>query len=396
MSWEDVLAQYFFDQMIMSVGWYSYLPQIYHRSKSNSCINATIAAASSFLAANQLQEPSMLHRAMQQYGIALQAVNVAIAHPERSLEDQTLFSILLLNVLDDLTGQKSCMSGSHLSGCAALLKLREARGFHSEYTPHIAHSIVIQTQQLLMQGQDVGTCIAGEQTFLASLWKQSLTTPAAKLSALSYEVGKIKNAATQLKFADRSISKRDYESRLSTLVGLIDKLDTDLKTWRTCDNPRWTQKSTTFDLQLNESNNTDYYSDFQVSKILNHWRVARILLHSTKLAVIERLLPRNTQLHSDQRNWEFGKDGSMRIINEMLSDIIASIPFHMHEIDGEGRPCSGHSQRVLGGCALIWPLHMVLQCAWASQASKIDAARALRMIGDVLGVKQALVYLRRV
>lgn len=298
--------------------------------------------------------------ARRTYGAALQSINASLAHPKKCLEDETLTSILLLNILDKLTGYSVVPSISHLNGCAQLLKMREERGFRTDRTHDLAHSIVIQTQPWLVQGVPVDDDTHG------LLWRMT-QTPAAELAVLSREVGKL---------------RQDMFSSVLSLVEQVETLEAKMNGWRTYCELRWVPKDTT-------KTQATYYPDIRVAKLWNFWRVSRIILHSTMIGLVDRATPHQML----GRDLNALRANSVQIINTMTADIAASIPFHLQQIDARGLPCTRESQRVLGGCALLWPLQMLLEFEWTPACQKIVALEALKVISNCFGVHQARMFL---
>jgi hypothetical protein len=389
-SWDTALTQFFFDQILMPVGWYSHLPQLHYQAPPDSCIRVTISAASLFVAANQSNDAGMLQKARRTYGAALQAVNGSIAHPERCLEDETLACVLLLHVLDHLTGHSSVPSMSHLNACAQLVKMREAKGFRTGRTHDLAHSVVIQAQPWLMQGLPVDGGTLGNEAIHKWLWMLTSQTPAARMAALSLEVGRLRNRAIRL----LTNGIHGISSLIHSLDHLIEdmiSLEARIADWQTHCEPRWVQMKTTLRTPNGEETQASYYSDIQVSKVWNYWRVSRITLNSMMISLVDH--GQSHQISIPGRNLDALKANSAQIINSMISEIVASVPFHLQQIDTRGRPSTQRSQRVLGGFALIWPLQMLLTCKWSLACHKTVAVETLHVISNVFGISQARLFL---
>lgn len=372
----------------MPVGWYSFLPELYHQASTDACIKATLLATSCFLAANQLQDAGMLQKARGAYGSALRAVNAAIADPQRSLEDETLASILLLNVLDDIAGNSSFLACSHVYGCAQLIRIRETKGYRTKCSRDLAHSVIIQIQPPLMQGLEVETDLFEQDCISDWLWERSQSSPTSEVATFSLRVRRISRTICRALSEDGDTA--EYSARLISLVEDAMCVELAMAEWYKRQDGRWARKSAT--LRGKDSPFVDYYSDIQVAKVWNYWRVARILLHGVLLDAIDRI---TTSSYTFGRGLELLRRNSLIIMERMLSGIAASIPFHLQRIDEQGRPTTQVSQRALGGRALMWPLKMMLECRWSTATHRNEAVQALHFIGDVVGVKQAVTYLRQ-
>lgn len=392
MVWSPILSQLFFHQVSVPVGWYTLLPQLHVQAPPRSCLRLTVAAASLFLASNQLRDDGLLQRARFLYGAALQAINAALASPKLRLQDETLASILLLNVADDVMGHNSFVGGSHLGGCAELMKLRDARRYRTACTPFLAHSVVIQTQPHLLRGRRDAHSVPLDEPVHQWLWEQTPEAPAAAVSAFCLAVGKVRDVALKLFSLDKS-GQSDGTALLSLMQNIV-KLDNGAVGWNLQGGAKWIRHSTTVTSAAGKEARAEYYADLQVSKVWNHWRVGRIILHDAVLSAARRL--KSYPACSRGVSLDAVEERSLYIIRDMIADILASIPFHFAEISAAGLPCSVQSQPVLGSCALMWPLQITLQCQWISAAQKTHAGEALRSMSSVVGVKQALMPVEKV
>lgn len=382
-AWDDVLSQLFFEQNIMSVGWYAFLPQLYYQALPHTGLRQAVLAASYFLAANQLKDPGILRLAQLKYGLALRLVSSAIAGV-RALDDDTLASILVLNIVDDITGQSNLSLNSHLNGCAELVKLRSATPSRTARSVDLVHSVMIQMQPSLIQGHELPAASINDSCTGEWLWQEVKPPPSITVSTLSAKIGQLSKKTKQLlsRFADDG----QVCSSLTALLedGMV--LEESMLQWSGQQKARWEIKATEV-----MGSSVHFYADIQVAKVWNHWRVARIILHSTLLAIIEHLDQQPAGLEAGLRS---AHDESLTIVQEMLSDISASIPYHIHEIDEKGRRSNQIQQRVLGGRALMWPLKMILDCKWSAPSQRGDAVETLHLISDGFGIKQAAVFLR--
>lgn len=315
-------------------------------------------------------------------------MNSAISHAQQRLQDETLCSVLILNILDDVTGQKSFAAGTHLTGCAQLLKLREDQDFWTSCTQDLAHSIVIQTQAQVVRNYQ-----PDHESSKGWLCNQTFERPAALIYEWCLEIGRLS------KTASRSLqSNGDPESGLGTaLLAVIQKarqLDSLGVNWYMRGGSRWSYQTIYLYSSSEHLTTVDYYSDVQVAKVWNQYRSARIILHEIVVAATQCLQKFDSSRENDYLVATERK--SLSIITSMLSGICQSIPFHLQKIDSSGRQCSPQSQRVLGGCALIWPLETVLRCRWREAHHRDQVTGALNEIGYVVGVRQALVSLAQV
>lgn len=383
----DVLTEFFFNQSVMPVGWYSFLPKLHLQTPPDGCLRAALFATSCFLAANQFQDAEMMQKAQRRYGIALRAVNAAIADPICSLQDETLVSILLLNILDDITGQNSFGSYCHLEGCAQLIKRRQENDFQTENSHDLAHSIVMQIQPAILEGHRQHTGTLNKDLIGRWLCHQSIPSPAVEILSFCLQINRLGKKILEA-FTQNTATGQDCTLLLIMLLEDGMNLERSMAKWCIFHDKRWERRCSATVIKNNVP--LHYYSDIQVAKTWNHWRVARIVLHTLLLDLVSRL---QVSVREFQGNFDILHVNSSTIIKRMLSEISASIPYHLQQIDNKGRITTQTSQRALGGRALIWPLKMVMRCKWTINLYKQEASETLRFIGEVIGFKQAIAFL---
>ena len=121
--------------------------------------------------------------------------------------------------------------------------------------------------------------------------------------------------------------------------------------------------------------------------IWNKHRAARIILHQTFLEVFSSTMVGGA-CNSKSRDWSAI---SLSIIQNMIKDILASIPFSLGDVptsDTTGPPMS------IGGYFLVWVLRVVIRCTFASTEQKYAARSILLRIGRLCGISYATVIAR--
>ncbi len=376
LSNQEILIGHFFDQVLIPVGWYTHLPQLYQRSPDTGPLRLTIRAASFFLAANQSHDDQIRREARVAYGMGLNALNASISNSQQQLQDETLCAILILNVLDDINGLQSFRAGTHLHGCAQLLELRKQKGITTYYTSDLTHSVVIQTQALVARTEH------GEDELFASwLCRQSPEPPATIVYDFCYRAGKFARTAT--KFCSWASEMQRYD-KLESIIRAGHELDASTTRWFQCGGERWKHRKQSLNPATHDQH-PDYYADMQVAKVWNHYRCSRVLIHEAILSAIEGMDNLTTVESTDELSST--KTRSHATIKTMLTDVCNSIPFHLQKVDSHGLPCSPRSSRLLGACALLWPLEIVRQCRWADIEHRRDITKASYEIDQVIGVR---------
>ena len=195
----------------------------------------------------------------------------------------------------------------------------------------------------------------------------------------------------QLDFFEMLSRFSDEDSKNNSLqMGLLDAvktIDTRLARMASQFGGRWDVHQISQPPRADSLPTLDYYHDIQAAKVWNQQRCTRISLHEFFLDTYEKssILDR---CRNDE-NFEIHRRWSTEIITSMSSEICASIPFHLCELDANGDKCSSDAQQVAGACALIWPLETIANCRYNGVDHRAVARQTLEEIGYTMGVRQA-------
>lgn len=138
----------------------------------------------------------------------------------------------------------------------------------------------------------------------------------------------------------------------------------------------------------------DVYQDFWIASVWNMLRVARIIIHSVLVRCAAWVVA-----PTDYRTTpEYA--ASTRVCGEMITDIIASVPYHLgwhskrrHLFNNDelsGFICGEEdSMKGLAGYFLTWPLACINGQDYVSDVQRRWIIGRLRYIGDELGIRYA-------
>lgn len=132
------------------------------------------------------------------------------------------------------------------------------------------------------------------------------------------------------------------------------------------------------------------YQNISLATTWNFVRTGRIILHQTLLECA-RVLSIMDPSRDDAEFWIQSPmcDKSMWIIDEMISDLLASVSFLIGEIDSHGRAMPEFAGKVVGGIPLMWSLWAVKTCPFASIDRVLQSRKALERMGSVMGFRKA-------
>ncbi|KAI9659116.1 MAG: hypothetical protein M1821_002076, partial [Bathelium mastoideum] len=124
------------------------------------------------------------------------------------------------------------------------------------------------------------------------------------------------------------------------------------------------------------------HEDLFAAATWNNWRVVRIRLLQTLVAVAELV-------SEDERIFECHFLRWQKTIRDLADDVCSSTPYLLGEIDGQGVPRSVAKGVALGGYTLLHPLYVVISVRGLPASLYHWIEGKLTYIADVLGIGQA-------
>lgn len=148
----EAMAISFFMNAYADPSRFDYLPSLYASiCGSDSALQYSVKAAALASLASEFESPDISHMSRNYYLRGIHATNEALASKTRSLQDETLASILVLGLFESLAPAEMSSYANweaHINGATALLKLRGKAQFEKKlgtmlYT-HAADAIRMQ------------------------------------------------------------------------------------------------------------------------------------------------------------------------------------------------------------------------------------------------------------
>jgi uncharacterized protein (UPF0335 family) len=207
---------------------------------------------------------------------------------------------------------------------------------------------------------------------------------------------KIKHILTQ---ADHTSS--DIKQVLE-LVRKAEELEHKFKTWETALPKKWQYTTTAWidaveyeDLETAKAfpGRLDEYVDISIAITLNTMRASRIILAADTVRA-------SAWVCSPDQEYRIVPEyiSSARISQELIEDIIASVPFFLGYSCSVGKEQSSTGRPgVLGGESILalfmaWPLYVTTLSDCTTEAQREWALGRLRFIGNERGIAQALTF----
>ncbi|KAG4432109.1 hypothetical protein IFR05_012408 [Cadophora sp. M221] len=343
-------------------------------------LQAGISAVGLASFSNASYAPELMARARKDYVKALQLTNEALRSPTAVKKDSTLFSVMVLSIYEMISGtnERSLDSWTeHIKGAAALVKLRGNEQFKSP----AGQRMFLQVSSNLML-----SCIQRTLPMPEHIIKlrdeaanyMDIDSPAWRLSGIIIDFTIFRSKVRDCEVVGpRNVIKEALEIDQR----FIDEFENLPEEWK------YETVYTTENPDLVWNGNYHIYREYWMSHIWNGMRTCRILLHEL---IRDQLLAASTAitlLFTDDDNAK-QLNASIKIMLEMQSEILASVPHHTPSLLNQS------SSGLLDGSRsyfVLWPLFLVGSMDLTTESIRTWAAARLRNIGITVGIRQAVV-----
>ncbi|KAF7191492.1 hypothetical protein HII31_06994 [Pseudocercospora fuligena] len=350
------------------------MPSVYSRTADGSCFDYAVRSASLFIFANQHSDSGLSEKAELCYGSALRSLRAALTDRKRGNNEELIFAIQAMHMIEDIAPTGVPIHSPHLRGILSLLQLREQAGYErvTPSTIEVVYGIICDSFPLLL-GDPYGSAYLVKSKIVA----RSAPGPPTLLQIHCYNIGRLRSRLRRL--------DGPHEIEILAIVGKASMLDRQLDQW-TAELPSdWLPHSEHASQSSEEPESAaEFYDTIFFSKLFNAYRCARIHLHETVLQAFE-LLPAPPNKSSHQSSTTHSRE----IVDLMMDGICASIPYHLHKVDSNGKPTAPDARGVIGAHALVWPLSVVLRHATTGSWHRRSALATLQYIAAKSGLRKA-------
>ncbi|PWY79519.1 hypothetical protein BO94DRAFT_174429 [Aspergillus sclerotioniger CBS 115572] len=416
---EELAKGYIFVNYIAPGNRGAYMPYLSTLTKhlGNSAVNDALSAAGLAALSNIYMSPRLMSTARQYYMSALSQTGHALNTTALCKKDATLASVVLLGMFEVM----ACSDGlfitrwmKHLDGAATLI---ETRGSEQ----------LTQPEGLLLFSQ------LRAQIILSHIYRQKYTSPIIaqlSLEAATYRKGddvtvdRLSSVTIQLGNLCAAIKDGTIRQPVEIVRAAL-RLDTDIMSIVSTTPDSWNYDTInvalargepTVDSVLGAQYHT--YRDFTVSSFWNNYRSARLVLRELIVQAIGSV-GRHSLGNIDGREPDELVRESQQISRQLVSDICASVPFHLGSVVETGHldrlssdtgggtsPTPNNYQEfgapllsstsspfgvpAAGGFTIMWPLLIAANSGYASKQTRRWITDCLAKIGHSMGINQAL------
>ncbi|KAI9825307.1 MAG: hypothetical protein M1819_000553 [Sarea resinae] len=435
---EEQAICYFLDNFVISsrrIPFQLYLEHLipmHNKAKPDSPVHAAIASVSMAALSKRQHNQPLMYRAHSKYAKALSMVNAALADPEEAKSDETLFSVLLMSMVEMISASQTPGWTAHIEGAAALLNLRG----EDQFSNNISASLFYAARSQLIISCIVN-CLPLEQHLNISLAAIKSDSHLSKLAVLSLPIPTLRAKSRAL--FERTKKRHRSKDAVLALMHSAQVTHTGLIGWESNLDSIWRYRTIARvenipeDLEAADAyqGNIDWYQDTWVATMWNTYRTNRIVVLSI-LVKCRRWLAQNGNAVSQYDNLDppsdtpnlntqdFSKSGDneselgamdidddvstiaatpniptlMNMTRALVSAICASVPFHCGYIFPQGKrntilETRSGRPKAIGGYVLMWPL-FVARNAWGIPDAQRSWLRGrLLFIGRESGFDQA-------
>ncbi|KAM3071779.1 hypothetical protein ACMFMG_009639 [Clarireedia jacksonii] len=387
---EDQATCYFFRNYVLddssTNGPFQYLQDIYNIEIIGPALTDSIESLGLVGLANFWQSPEMKFHANRKYNSALRLMSSRLRNEEEAKENQTLVAVMLLGFYETNTcsGPQSMESWTkHIVGASSLLQLRGKSCVENK----IGHSIFINLRaQIVTNSVQRHVSVPGfirEWSDYALQYQSPTDANGSKLAVLIMEFCDLRATMT---------SFHDY-SKAEHIIPAAVAIDAKLAEWMANQTERMFYRTVTVKEKSPHvfSDHYHVYNSVWAAVTWNNARCIRILIH--EIIAVQLTYLKNTRY--DLLELELGLpvfletqlETSATTIVQLAHDICGSVPFLLGYKEGED-PTLLNTKAVSGNC-LLWPLFTAAVTAMVSDVMSNWVAGRLRVIADVMGIKQA-------
>lgn len=299
-----------------------------------------IAAISQNLLAYRRKDAALMAMAQVDYGEALVGLNAALSDRNRMLDDETLVTVLNIQMHAKATGTGDHALVPHLLGSLNLLEMRLQTGRGSAaLTADIIDWVVPQCMTQLLDNYKEAAALAESSV----VWNGN-ALPAAQILQECANTGELRSRFLSI--------FQPSAHQLRETIAMAQEIDERLEQWFQS-RPSWILMKSSEICNYSTCPLTRQFSDLRVSQVYNSARMARVWLHKIihqAASYVIALTPGDSDPQATMLVSE-----SARIVSALLTEYNHTVTAHKEELCAKVASSGGQENRVVGARALLWP-----------------------------------------
>ncbi|KAF2197739.1 hypothetical protein GQ43DRAFT_423944 [Delitschia confertaspora ATCC 74209] len=419
-SAEMLGINFFMQHLATGIDQPSMSSEVYYSNISTFGFHPVIAAAMTAIGLASIagisKDRCLQEEATRLYLKAIKRTNTALASPQEVKNDSTLLAVILLGVFEATTGSSNLDTfiawAKHIEGTAALAKVRGKEQFATD-----------AGRRLFLQA-------AAQLMMIYTGREESLPDHVHELLEEVFEYGDAKDPVIRFYKAYMQYSTFRVDIIQGRITDLCDILERALELDETAAEV-FAEASPTWNYQVirNPGNLKGIYGElyhiyphYLSAQTWNWLRLIRLGHHDIIRTTLLKGFAANPRIFTDPR-YSHLLEETIATASQMQSDILASIPQHLHDtpptypaasssatgaqprflwsnfstsalitFPNPGTTTSRLPQvRVSGGYSLLWPLYVAGATGIASPESQTYVMKTLERVAEEMGINQAKV-----
>ncbi|TGO36881.1 hypothetical protein BHYA_0112g00200 [Botrytis hyacinthi] len=382
---------YFFRNYVLEdnsmSGSFQYLYELYDNELIGPALTDSIECLGMVGLANFWKGSGFQFHANKKYNSALRLVSSRLRDEEEARADQTLVAVMLLGLyeINTCNGPQSMQSWTkHVIGASSLMQLRGKQCLETPIGRHIFAHLRTQVITNCIQRHVSIPPFIREWSKYALQFQSRNDAHATNLSEQVMEFGDLR--ATMSSF-------HDYRNAMKIIKAAL-VIDSKLVEWAFNCPPECMFYRTLTLRQMSDGVFSDHYHIYDsiwAAALWNHYRCVRILINEVIYVQLTHLRNIQPELFDQELRNPIFSDSQLEIsttaVIQLSHDICASVPFMLGYM--EGREVTLNSAKGVSGNLLLWPLYTAACTPLVSDMMSHWVAGRLRVISDIMGIKQA-------
>ncbi|CAI6335289.1 unnamed protein product [Periconia digitata] len=377
-------------------GYLELLLPLYNRNLSSSTLHLATKAVALAAYGNYPGKKHLIEDAAKAYGEAILKLNEDLTDPAIARSDESILATLLFSLYENITSTSDTVQawGNHVDGAIALTKLRGADQFKDPLSHEVFRAVrSMMVISCVQRSKPVDLVpFPGGDRWMGTEFKNE--NAANRLTLICIDIPSIRARTNTL------IQSSYHEGLVSEALNIIEfaqTVDQSLQKWYETLPDSWQHQFIGLESGIGpEGANTaawpgeqHAYHDVPLASIVNEYRVCRIfcqraILHCTTY------ITTNPTHRLDNATY----DSAAFIIQQMVNDIAACVPFHLsydmqpvaQMLEQERTAAEG-----FGAYSLVWPLYVAANAETVPQEQKMWFLNRLHYIGERFGLSNVQV-----
>ncbi|OAA47116.1 hypothetical protein NOR_02752 [Metarhizium rileyi] len=384
-SWDDESVCYFLDEFCIPPspgifpGYLDFLQDLVAASPPNSALRPASLASACLSLSRRSKSAYLYTRACEYYGKALRILNKSLNESSSAVRDETIATVMLLNLFEDMDTKACHKHASHLYGIVQLFCSRHQNLLEFTSRGQVYSWAFTQLQiQAFTTGQTF-ECLRNPDLGLHN-W-----TFSPGMGILCNHINEFCMAVTRCL---QTIDTKHQEAGntleiLTSLVHQAIRIQAQIGGWTNSLNPVWTPKTAdisgqvvvTFATRLLGIVWSLYHAAlvFFYTGVLSCCR-AVLMLHTCTTPCAEKELTETTSAMARQT------------ILRMIDSICCSIPYNLGEVDEQGQTREVPKYKTSTSYYMIWPLALVAHCPYSTATQSRTCNETLERIRNMYGL----------